>query len=452
VELEHRAKSTFEHVARVNYTFDDQGRLRPLQAESEPTWRAQTLDEIRGIDKFYVLRQRPQQLPKPGSAYLGRQGSFSVTLIFDESGKVASASFEGDEVQYVRYYAVGSDSGALLAVAYTIGGEAHFLVLMEFDGERIATRENTFHDMYTIKLWDDIGAGMAIMADERPILPTGRLPPRGMQPPEFDSQGLVSEGLSPYRGREWLFGMGDRQTEYFIVPIRPLRGDEGYRHVTDRVLLDDTTVLRWPYYNELAYTMPPTRATIHRIDHEGATHYYEAFVDTSPENERCFFGLHEWEYPVSEGQMERPLKNRILSMSHPITKDLNRLCRGGYLVAHRGFNHMRGNVSDDGQAVSGNYTGVVGTDDLRLEFENKTVTRLGGSLLARDFDTIAYYPLLYVLVVAAYRTGPAGREGKVVVLRPSETGMIEYVRAHTAAGVFKLYSKQNLARWDTVWA
>ncbi|KAF4749661.1 hypothetical protein FOZ62_020346, partial [Perkinsus olseni] len=135
VELEHRAKSTFEHAARVNYTFDDQGRSRPLRAESEPTWRAKNLDEIGGIDKFYVLRQRPQQLPKPGSAYLGRQGSFSVTLIFDEMSRVASASFEGDEVQYVRYYAVGSDSGALLAVAYTIGGEAHFLVLMEFDGE-----------------------------------------------------------------------------------------------------------------------------------------------------------------------------------------------------------------------------------------------------------------------------------------------------------------------------
>ncbi|KAF4689933.1 hypothetical protein FOZ60_000942 [Perkinsus olseni] len=128
VELDYNAESLFRSVTRPHYAFNAEGRMSPSRREFDLGTEDEILEDLRSIGEFDIARSKPHQLPKAGSAYVGRQGSFRIALVFDERSTVAFASLEGatDEIRYVRYYAVGPDSGALITVAYTIGGQAHF--------------------------------------------------------------------------------------------------------------------------------------------------------------------------------------------------------------------------------------------------------------------------------------------------------------------------------------
>ncbi|KAF4708283.1 hypothetical protein FOZ63_014877 [Perkinsus olseni] len=333
----------FESTSRKSYTFDDEGRLSPLHNNPDSVWEADAVKELWRLDKFYEAHPKNRQLTKAGSAYTGSQGSLTMILIFDEIGEGVFASINGgtEPIDHVRYYFVGTKPEALLTIAYTPGEQAHFLVLMEYRSS-LVTAEEVFYDMNTIYRWDDVSGSPAVSPQERPTLPTGRSQSGDSQSSELASPPLVTvpEWFSLYGGREWVFGRGAQNTEYFMVPIRQCRSD------TEDAPLD---------------RFPPTRAIILQVDYQGVTHYYETFVGSSRMTETCFFGIQEWEYPLSDGRLERPLKERILSMDHPVTKELNDLCTEGSLYIREPT------VLEDWEPDLGNYTGSVGNGTLTVK-------------------------------------------------------------------------------------
>ncbi|KAF4704597.1 hypothetical protein FOZ63_014848 [Perkinsus olseni] len=347
-----------------------------------------------------------------------------MILIFDEMGEVVFSSMDGgtEEIQYVRYYPVGFKPGALLTVAYTTGGPAHFLALRDSQNRRIIV-ENSFYDVNTIDRWDDVGAAMGVMARERSTLPTARLRPGGVRPPGRASRGpaTAQEWFSLHRGRDWLFGLGTQDDEYFIAPLRPLR---------------DTK-------NATAYEKPPSQATILHIDSEGATHYYEAFVDSFNETQWCVFGIQEREYPLSDGHLEKPLKYRILSMDHPVTEELNDLCANRSLYIRTSLHPTN---LDDWEPETGNYTGSVGNETLTVEVKAEGLKALQPA--QGSFDHFLE-PIMHNQIGFLQSSKLGEREARVVLLRLPGTTM----EAHSNSvntGKLKSFTKGDFMGWDTI--
>ncbi|KAF4727953.1 hypothetical protein FOZ62_030507 [Perkinsus olseni] len=413
-ELNHSGRSAFASATRMKYTFDDEGKMFPSQKYSDPVWEAGTLDELRSVGNFFVIQDKPQQRPEAGGAYTGHQGSLTMMLMFDEMGEVASASVKGggEEIQYVRYYPVGIKPGALLTVAYSTGGPAHFLVLLEHLSAAITVTGVTY-DMNTIDRWDDVGAAMTVMAHEQSMLPTGRLQRRGAQAPGFLSREPVTarEWPSSSRGRRWLFGLGARNDEYFIAPPRQRRDDARPRQDAG----NGTTVDK-----------PPTWATILHVDSEGASHYYETV-----------------EVSLSDGHLEKPLKDRILSMDHPVTQELNDLCAEGSLYYLLDFQPTE---SDDGQTKTGYYTASVGNGSLTVEIshEGHEIRGMPSGNYAFEFA-----PLLHNLAGFLYPVGLGEDEAKFVLLRLSGITFVSYLR-RLDFEVLRSFTKKELMRWHVM--
>ncbi|KAF4737809.1 hypothetical protein FOZ62_003913 [Perkinsus olseni] len=284
----------------------------PSQKYSDRVWEAETLDELRRVGNFFVVQDKPQQHPKAGGAYTGHQGSLSMMLMFDEMGEVASASVKGggtEEIQYVRYYPVGIKPGALSTVAYTTGGPARFLVLLEHQSAAITVTGVTY-DMNTIGRWDDVGAAMTVMAHEQSMLTpvdcNGEA--RRLLGSSRASRSRHENGSHPPAGVDgysaWAHGMTN-------TSLRLQDNDETMRDLV-----------------KMRGTVPPT--TMKR----------------------------SWTPSMKlNGHLEKPLKDRILSMDHPVTKELNDLCTEGTLYYLPDFQPIE---SDDGETKTGNYTASVG--------------------------------------------------------------------------------------------
>ncbi|KAF4729489.1 hypothetical protein FOZ63_030330 [Perkinsus olseni] len=119
----------------------------------------------------------------------------------------------------------------------------------------------------------------------------------------------------------------------------------------------------------------------------------------------CFFGTQEWKYPLSDGHLEKPLKDRILSMDHPVTQELNDLCAEGSLYYLLDFQPTE---SDDGQTKTGYYTASVGNGSLTVEIshEGHDIRGMPSGNYAFEFA-----PLLHNLAGFLY---PAGLEPELV--------------------------------------
>ncbi|KAF4661105.1 hypothetical protein FOZ61_003511 [Perkinsus olseni] len=453
VELDYNAESLFRSVNRPYYAFNAEGRMSPSRREFDLGTEDDILEDLLSIDEFDIARSKPHQLPKPGSAYVGRQGSFRMALVFDGMGTVAFASLEGatDKIRYVRYYAVGTESGALVTVTYTTGGQAHFVMLLECENAGITQGDNLYYDVNTFYLWDDISFAMTVMAHEQPV--TAILQPRGIRPPKSGFEGFVLGAGRPtlYHGREWLFGQGARNDEYSVAPIRPDRNYVIPFSDIEEALNKNMTIMQWAYASgrfARPYKFPAIRASIYHISPEGVTHYYEAFVDTFGMTKACFFGIHEWEYPLSDGQSEKPLRDRILDMDHPVTKDLNGLCERNVLLPRTGLEHIKGFKFGDLEPHSGNFTGFLENGTLRLEFEEAGAKAFEEGWLVQSYDKIAHYRVLHALIAAVYPTGSGEKDGRVLILRQPGTTMETYLddlNARLPGGIRKM----DLKGWDT---
>ncbi|KAF4731246.1 hypothetical protein FOZ63_014396 [Perkinsus olseni] len=353
-----------------------------------------------------------------------------MILIFDEIGEVVFASMNGgtEPIDHVRYYFVGTKPGALLTIAYTPGEQAHFLVLREYRSS-LVTVEEAFYDMNTIYRWDDVSGSPAVFTQEQPTLPTGRSQSGDLLPFELASRVLVTapEWFSLYVGREWLFGRGARNDEYFLVPIWQRWNDTRSPEATE-----DTFFVGYP----------PTRAIILHADHEGVTHYYETFVDTPGLTETCFFGIQEWEYPLSDGQSEKPLKDRILSMDHRVTEELNGLCKNGSLFTRGGRHPTK---LKDWEPDLGNYTGSVGNGTLRVELTVEGRENRG----LPENHTLLIAPIMHDLIGFLYPTGVGEREAKVVILRLSGMNEENYVSC-LGAKFFRGFTRVDQQGWDMI--
>ncbi|KAF4717699.1 hypothetical protein FOZ62_000265, partial [Perkinsus olseni] len=383
------------------------------------------LARLRRLNKFSVTRAGHRQRPKAGTAYIGSQGSFTIILIFGEMGEIVFSSVYGgtDGIQHARYYPVGIEPGALLTMAYTTGGQAHFLVLRDSQNSVIKV-EKAFYDMNIISRWDDVGAAMTIMAHEQSMLPPARLQPGGMQLPGLASRGpiIAQQWFSLHSGREWLFGLGYQNDEYFIVPLRPPRGTK----------------------NATALKKPPKQATILHVDSEGGTHYYETFVDSFSDTQWCFFGIQEWDYPLSDGHLERPPKDRILSMDHPVTEELNDLCASRSIYIRTSLHPTK---LDDWEPETGNYTGLVGNGTLTVEIraEGRRILQSPPRMIGELFLA----SIMYNQIGFLQPTNPNDGEAKVVILRPPGVTM----RSHSNSvdtETLKAFTKDDFMGWDTV--
>ncbi|KAF4719664.1 hypothetical protein FOZ63_001593 [Perkinsus olseni] len=401
----------------MKYTFDTEGVMRPLERDDAPIGGNATLEELQKLMRASVSLTRPSgwkktlktterqrnQLPKSGSAYTGGDGSLFMTLIFGERGQLAYYSFKADTgwVRYVRYYAFGSHSGALLVMAYGAEGPAHFFILLEIGRVPIVHDGSSGYNAHILALWDEVSSGTTAYKNAK--LPTDRLNPRGMRPPKLGAREghlNMSERISHFKRKQWLFGQGRSGDEYFIAPIRSLSRYWASPVDFEKALEQEYEVIPWPYFSTNIFNRPPSQASIYHVDSEGRTHYYEAFVDGYNSTDWCFFGLHQWEYPISVGQMEKPLRERLVSMDNPVVRELNSLCEEGKLYAK--------NVSkevgiEDLKPEEGFYEGSVGESSriLGLELTGSRVKTHGTLLSQQGYDTVAYFPVFNALVVAA---------------------------------------------------
>ncbi|KAF4689938.1 hypothetical protein FOZ60_000948 [Perkinsus olseni] len=271
-------------------------------------------------------------------------------------------------------------------MAYTPGEQAHFLVLMEYRSS-LVTVEEAFYDMNTIYRWDDVSGSAAVFTQEQPNLPTGQLQSGDLLPFELASRVLVTA------------------PEWFSL-------------------------------------YPPTRAIILHADHEGVTHYYETFVDTPGLTETCFFGIQEWEYPPSDGQSEKPLKDRILSMDHRVTEELNGLCKNGSLFTRGGRHPTK---LKDWEPDLGNYTGSVGNGTLRVELTVEGRENRG----LPENHTLLIAPIMHDLIGFLYPTGVGEMEAKVVILRLSGMNEENYV-SRLGAKFFRGFTRVDQQGWDMI--
>ncbi|KAF4740988.1 hypothetical protein FOZ63_018467, partial [Perkinsus olseni] len=223
---------------------------------------------------------------------------------------------------------------------------------------------------------------------------------------------------------------GARNDEYFVAPIRPDRNYVIPSSDIEEALNKNMTIMQWAYASgrfARPYKFPAIRASIYHVSPEGVTHYYEAFVDTFGMTKACFFGIHEWEYPLSDGQSEKPLRERILDMDHPVTKDLNDICERNVLLPRTGLEHIKGFKFGDLEPHSGNFTGFLENGTLRLEFEEAGVKAFEEGRLVQSYDKIAYYRVLHALIAAVYPTGSGEKDGRVLILRQPGTTMETYL-------------------------
>ncbi|KAF4674995.1 hypothetical protein FOL46_003163 [Perkinsus olseni] len=392
----------------MRYTFDTEGVMRPLERDDAPIGGNATLEELQKLMRMSVpFAKRPRkkgirlwsigseykQLPKPGSAYIGGDGALSMILIFDEGSEVAFSSVKGDidSVRYVRYHSFGLESGALLAMAYTTEHPAHFFILLATDLEKLASGNITGYDRSTLCLWDEVGSGTSMSA--RP--PTARLRPRALHLPRILPRRELPD-TQTYKPHEWLFGKGRGGDEYYIAPIRL----SSARYEVSPFDTQESPNMRselipWPYYGNATYDSPPGRASIYHVDGEGRTRYYEAFVDGYNSTDWCFFGLHQWEYPISVGQMEKPLRDRLVSMDNPVVRELNSLCENGELRKSKIQKIVK---PQDTRPEKGSFKGALGGrfGTLGLEFGRRTVETYGTVFLRDDL-----YEIVFVLFTAA---------------------------------------------------
>ncbi|KAF4696186.1 hypothetical protein FOZ60_001864 [Perkinsus olseni] len=416
----------------MKYTFDTEGVMRPLERDDAPIGGNATLEELqklmrksvpfaktprkKGI-KLWSIGSEYKQLPKPGSAYIGGDDALSMILIFDERSEVAFSSVKGDidSVRYVRYHSFGLESGALLAMAYTTEHPAHFFILLATDLEKLASGNITGYDRSTLCLWDEVGSGTSMSA--RP--PTARLRPRALHLPRILPRRELPD-TQTYKPHEWLFGQGRGGDEYYIAPIRLSSARyEVFPFDTQESPNMQSELIPWPYYSNATYDMPPSQASIYHVDSEGRTHYYEAFVDGYNSTDWCFFGLHQWEYPISVGQMEKPLRERLVSMDNPVVRELNSLCENGELRKSRIQKIVK---PQDTRPEKGSFKGALGGrfGTLGLEFGKRTVETYGTVFLRDDlYDTIALFPVFDALVAAVYAKDSENL-GRVLILRPDE--------------------------------
>ncbi|KAF4737811.1 hypothetical protein FOZ62_003915 [Perkinsus olseni] len=192
------------------------------------------------------------------------------------------------------------------------------------------------------------------------------------------------------------------------------------------------------------YCLNPVSAgplSVNILYHEASTTYsvtLEKVRDVSP----VLFKERVWDYPLSDGQSEKPLKDRILSMDHPVTEELNGLCKNGSLFT-RGGRHPT--QLKDWEPDLGNYTGSVGNGTLRVELTVEGRENRG----LPENHTLLIAPIMHHLIGFLYPTGVGEREAKVVILRFSGMNEETYV-SRLGAKFFRGFTRVDQQGWDMI--